>query len=262
MKYLCFDIGGTDIKYGIVDDQGNLLECSKDKRKYKIDEFEDQLISICNKYPEYNTVIVTMHGYKGDDSSFKFYNPKDKIEGIGKNVYMVNESVGDAYSEFYCGNLKGVNSGLVLSLGTGIATGLIYEGKIIDFEESYYIPDQFAPLINKYQNIYECSCEATISRCQVIDESIIDGPTMMEKIDNPKIKEIIVNQTKAIANIINDLSKDIKLDKIVIDGGITNNQKYCELLLNNKFDIPVDIGKYKGFSAMVGGCIKYVYKTR
>jgi glucokinase len=142
MNRLCFDIGGTFIKYGVVDIEGKILYKNKiltpkDNCKINIPNIICcQTKELKNKYTIDNIGISTAG--QVDSSSGEIIFAADNIPGytgtnfkaivndkLGMKCYVENDVNSAALGELWLGSGKGENSFLCITLGTGIGGAII-----------------------------------------------------------------------------------------------------------------------------------------
>ena len=153
MIQIGFDIGGTLIKAGIVDDQGNVL--GETVRIFPGTENKDQVPAIIE---EMASEMLTQTGYKREDvrslgiavpGSLDNHNemvlhaynlgfhqyPLKKLvaERFPKTpVFLVNDGNAATLGELHIGALKGCNTGVLITLGTGVGGGLVLGGRLFN----------------------------------------------------------------------------------------------------------------------------------
>ena len=142
-KYLAIDVGGTNIKYGLVTEEAVILEQgSLPTPKNGANDFLKIIEHIFEKYKsETHTIVMSAPGS---------YNAKEKTYFIGGSLrYMSdinitkliqermdcnfsidNDSKCAALAELWKGSMKSVKNGLVITLGTGIGGSVIIDGKL------------------------------------------------------------------------------------------------------------------------------------
>jgi len=145
MNVLCFDVGGTSIKYALMDKEAKILE--KGSFDAVTDSMESFLSSIKEVYESYKGrfegVSFSMPGVIDPDSGF-FYtggaydhfihniNMKEVFHTfIEEPLIITNDAKCAAYGELGFGCLKDVSDAAVLVLGTGIGGCLIKDRKPI-----------------------------------------------------------------------------------------------------------------------------------
>lgn len=152
--YIGVDVGGTNIACGVVDENGKILARAKVKTRgggaspapyhavlesIKIAVREacenagistDKAASIgigCPGLCNCDSGVVECSGNLG------FVNvplKADIEEEFGLPVYLENDANAAAFGEFTAGAAKGAKSAVVITLGTGVGSGIIIDGKI------------------------------------------------------------------------------------------------------------------------------------
>lgn len=141
--YIGFDIGGTAIKYGIMNEQGDLLE--KDKLA-TVDDFATictNLIEMISEKKETYDLkgigisapgIIRKDGYMitaGALRSLYGQNLKTELKKIvNLPVYVENDANSVAIAEKWLGHAQAMKNYLCIVIGTGIGGGIVIENKI------------------------------------------------------------------------------------------------------------------------------------
>lgn len=143
----CFDIGGTFIKYGILDIEGNII--FKDKfpsprencKKQIPLEISKQINKMLNKYDIFAVGISTsgkVDSHNGE-ISFASENLPDytgaKISRdikilTGLDCFVENDANAAALGEYWKGAGKGIDNFVCVTLGTGIGAAIMINGKL------------------------------------------------------------------------------------------------------------------------------------
>lgn len=143
--YLVIDIGGTFVKYALMDSGGDII--FKDKspvEKTSLEGLEAELYSIIDKQDLSNikgialscpgTVDVST-GMIYHGGSFPFLHEVNLVEKIrnryGKDVSIENDGKCAALAELWLGSVKHAQNSIVLVLGTGIGAGIIANGNLM-----------------------------------------------------------------------------------------------------------------------------------
>lgn len=143
---LTLDIGGSAIKYGICDLQGNLTNKGQVQTPVGPDSKVEDLIDAIKQIfenskakSEFEGMAIAIPGVTSNGfmrtGGFLHYNIgqplADKIEqAIGMRPVIENDAKAAAEAELWIGALQGVSSGAVLILGTGLGGGLILNGQV------------------------------------------------------------------------------------------------------------------------------------
>lgn len=150
MYYIGIDIGGTNIACGIVDEECRIVASAKVKtnaprpyaeilgaikqsvrdacRQAGIQPFDAECIGIgcpgtCNRDSgtvEYSNNLGFENAPVGRDIEAEF----------GLRTYLDNDANAAAFGEFVAGAAKGSRNAVVITLGTGVGSGIIIDGKI------------------------------------------------------------------------------------------------------------------------------------
>ncbi|NMD38335.1 MAG: ROK family protein, partial [Christensenellaceae bacterium] len=155
-KYLCIDIGGTAIKYGLVTEKGDISH--KETYQAYFDGYKRPLIdTITSSVNEYHDKLVADNividgiaaSVTGDVNPKTHYivdscgnipdwrniNLAEKIfNAIGKEYpfTMLNDANAAALAEMWIGNAVDFKDAIVYTIGTGIGGGVIVDGKILN----------------------------------------------------------------------------------------------------------------------------------
>lgn len=147
-RFLGIDIGGTNVKFGIVTAEGDLLEKVKHPTKdvSKDGEFMKNFISILKErlstYPDIDKIGIGVPGMITYDRksmlelanipSLNGVNFVDTLEKEfpGKTFHLENDANAAALGEYYFGDKKNPESYMFITLGTGVGGGAILNKQI------------------------------------------------------------------------------------------------------------------------------------
>lgn len=147
--YYCIDVGGTDIKAGIVDDKNNIITRTKTPTKtfFEKTSLAETLFEIMKSLESSTGLLVNKASGIGiglpglvDDSAgiikyinslkIKNYNIREDFKKYTSvPVRLANDAELATLAEFRLGAGKGYNNLAMLTLGTGIGSGIIVDGK-------------------------------------------------------------------------------------------------------------------------------------
>ena len=148
--FVGIDLGGTNIASAVVDEYGNIYGRATRKtampRPYN-EIFDDMVL--CAKESAQNSGIKWENiesvgigcpgainketGYVDFSNNLDFYDVPivDYMENaLGKKVYVENDANSAAWGEFVAGGGKGTDSMILLTLGTGVGSGIILNGHL------------------------------------------------------------------------------------------------------------------------------------
>lgn len=151
MHYLGIDLGGTNVKAGVVDQDGVILSkisipthvpCAPEDmneqlvkaaatalEKAEVTAADIPWIGVgCPGAVNRSTGVVEFAGNLYLDNY-----PLQKLlqESLQKDVIVENDANAAAYGEYKAGALKGAKDAVAITLGTGIGSGVIVDGKIL-----------------------------------------------------------------------------------------------------------------------------------
>lgn len=152
-NYLAVDIGGTAVKIGLVDGEGNFLHTSE--YRVDFDGYEtpilDTVIKSCEIFLEefdqdqvpllaigvsatgsINTVKGTVDGSAGHVKNWKGSRIKERMEArFPVPVYVLNDANAAALGEVWLGAAKGKRNVVAVTIGTGVGGGIIVNSELL-----------------------------------------------------------------------------------------------------------------------------------
>lgn len=297
MHYICLDIGGTSIKYGLLNIDGEILVSGsvptriiKNQNSILLD-----VKRIINNIQEEYGVIYSIKAicvstagvvdpvngkviYSGP--TIPFYSGteiKKEIEESFKLPCVVENDVNCAgLGEYWMG--AGINSKsmVCLTIGTGIGGSIIIDGKLFNGFNNTAGEIGYMDVYGKYiQDI--ASAKFLVNRvkekkkslegieCQLTGIEIFELAKNKDKICIDAIDELIKNLSIGIRNIIYLLNPEV----IVIGGGITVQKEYLEekirievnkgMISDNFGMTKIELAKQQNQAGILGALYNYLY---
>ena len=140
MNILSFDVGGTSIKYGLVDSNFRILN----KGSVDTPKTEENFIEIINSIisdneNNFNIISVAMPGYVNKKEFFYSYGPHlkykidfSKLSNFSEyEFHLDNDGNVAAYCEYFLNHKNKYSNLIMLTFGTGVGGGIISEGKLL-----------------------------------------------------------------------------------------------------------------------------------
>ncbi len=246
MKTISIDIGGTYIKWAIIDENYNIIE----KGKFPTDAFTlradgifknvgSKINELSTKYKDINSIGLSVPGVVNSKTGVVFLSTKNIPKSQGMNikeemkkytkipVHVINDANAATLGEKANGNLKDCNNGALITIGTGIGGGIIINGDI--YQGSLYAAGEVGRHFvdnGSWESRYSIrslinEVSLTLGRTDINGEDVI---MMSEQL--PIVEEIferwIEGIAKGISNIINILNPEV----VAISGGISENIKF------------------------------------
>ena len=140
MNCLSFDVGGTTVKYGVIDESYKILK--KDKIPTPENE-KDFIYSLSNIIQENLSIIskvsVAMPGYVNSANNKYLYGPHLKYDiNFSKlsnftdyKFHLDNDGNVAAYCEYFLNYKTKYSNLIMLTFGTGVGGGIISEGRLL-----------------------------------------------------------------------------------------------------------------------------------
>lgn len=142
-QFVGFDIGGTSIKYGLLDESGQILAHGHFATAKDTATNVTKMVAVVKDYQKQTTIagvgidapgIVTKDGYMitgGAIPGFYQFPLAQKLkDALQLPVKVENDANAAAIAERWLGNAQGIDDYICLVLGTGIGGGLVLNGDV------------------------------------------------------------------------------------------------------------------------------------
>jgi len=258
-QYLSIDVGGTKLKYGLLDATGHLLFTGSQATPTKdlegfltavfalVDRFQTKIggiaISIPGKVDARHAVI-----YHGGSLPFLDTVP---LASLLKNRYQLpvnieNDGKCTVLGEYWQGHLSGKDNSAAIVLGTAVGGGLILNGHVRVGAHLQAGEISFMLLPNNQQQVAgdQCSAVRLVTRLAEVLElpATTSGELVFEQLattHNAAALILFTAYCRQIATLILNIQVINDLTDFVIGGGISSqslvtktiNQQYDDLLL-------------------------------
>lgn len=205
MKCLALDFGGSSVKYALVNNQTDLEYSDKLPAPLdSVDAFVDTVGKLYDRFcKDIEGIAISMPGHISPTEGILFDSGAYKAL-YGLNIFdllkercpvpiaMENDGKCAALAEAWKGSLAGCRDGAVIVLGSGIAGGIIKDGRIHsgrDFsagELSYLItdPTQKTPLCCAYMSAAMHGLCYRTCKAKNLDLSVQDSASILEWLDS------------------------------------------------------------------------------
>jgi glucokinase len=140
MNCLSFDVGGTTIKYGIINDRYEVLLKDKIPTPKDEEKFLESISEIIQKNIEnISKVSIAMPGYVNIANNKYLYGPHlqyeidfSKLSNFSEyEFYLDNDGNVAAYCEYLLNYKTKYSNLIMLTFGTGVGGGIVSEGKLL-----------------------------------------------------------------------------------------------------------------------------------
>lgn len=282
-KFVVVDIGGTSIKYGIINEEGDILESfTTDTEAHNggmsiINKVKGLIKSLQDKYEIKGICISTAGMVSTKEGKIVYAGPSIpnytgvEVKKILEEEFNLPCSVENdvncaALGEFNKGSAKGANSMACLTIGTGIGGALILDGKIVHgFSNSAGEIGYMMVNGEHIQNIASTSALVkAVANRKNVNENSIDGRYVLDGYNSGD--EICVEEVNKLADTlalgISNIAYLINPEVIVLGGGIMAREEVFRPLIEiylKKYLIEsvyrntrIEFAKLKNTAGMIG----------
>ena len=201
-QYLSIDIGGTEIKSALIDHSGNIFEKNHVPTPHQKEAFLaaifavvepvlDKVTAICVSLPGVvnpATGEVRFTGALGFMGTFNFAAYLESRAHCP--VYVGNDANCATLAEMWLGNLNGISSGAVITLGTSVGGGIVINNQLL--HGPHFQAGELSAMIidNDAPELHYSTMGATTSAVKMI-ETMADICDIKDKTDGRRVfKEI------------------------------------------------------------------------
>lgn len=250
MKYLCFDIGGTALKYGIFNEDAQLIQefepletgvLAQDKA---LEESVLKTVESVMQDHEIKGVGISTAGVVNNKTGQVIYaggtiphygNPAFKTlieERFNVPCVVENDVNAAALGEMWKGSLKGIDNAAMLTVGTGIGGAVILNGSLHRGHNFSAGEIGYMKIANDdYQKLAATSI--LTDKVSTVKNKTLNGIEVFELIRNNDeetlaiFEELIENLAKGLLNIMYLLNPE----RIVLGGGVMSQFDIIEPVL-------------------------------
>lgn len=253
-QYLGIDIGGTEIKYGLINDEGEIKELARKKTPLNsLESFIAIMGEIYDLYAEQISgmaismpgIIHSKTGYAVHGGTLEYIKKMNMVELLESRcpttIHIENDGKAATLGELWKGNFQGVQNGVMLVLGTGIGGGILCNGQLL--KGNHYSAGEFSFIKTNsdkseeedyrfgYQNGLIKLFKNVSERCDLpLDK--IDGHLVFQYADagNTAVLDCLNEYCRTLAIQIFNLQTILDPEKILISGGVSKAPLLIELI--------------------------------
>lgn len=257
MKVMIFDVGGTEIKYSVMDDAMNQYESGSvptpsDSQEHFLETMaeiyrphKDEVDGIALSLPGF---IDAEHGVvKGGGAPSITYNIGTPVgprlaEKCGCKVWIENDGKAAAIAELQRGALKGCGNAAVFIIGTGVGGGLIINGQLVRGRDctagEYSFMNTNADEWHNGKKTMACQCstsallDAYRERRGLSADAPMNGKLFFDAVHAGEQDALDVLEVFCLAVDVQiyNLAVLLDLEKVAIGGGISKQPILIETL--------------------------------
>ncbi len=265
--YLSFDIGGTQIKFAVLTENGDIIEQSKMDTAARGEQIINDIVNVKRQLAsayELHGVAFSMPGFVNVDTGFlqtggaidDFYEINFKeimVEKLGLPVELDNDVNCVAFAEKWLGKAQQSDNFICVTLGTGVGGAVCLNGKISRGHN--YMAGEFGYMLTT--NIFDskdkanCSMNFTASvreglrrrysNIKQVDISSVSGIDIYNLADQGDViaTQVIDEFYQSIAIGLYNLTFILNPEKILIGGAISAREEIYPAI-TNKFQAIID----------------------
>ncbi|MBR2921930.1 MAG: ROK family protein [Alphaproteobacteria bacterium] len=286
-KLLAFDIGGTKIAYALIDKNGNFVtEVTKQATPDSSEKIYDLLKKTISEYEKdiIGTAIATAGAINKEGKKItshvgnlpEGYNKLDFMSLSNKPVLLENDANSAGWAEFAIGSAKGCQNVITLTIGTGVGSGIIVEGKLLKGKsgaagEMHFPIDSCKKRkctcgIDDCFEIYASGTALNLYAKEYMSENATGYDIIEQKSTNPKARKAFDEwQGKLLQGLIM-LGNIFDPEMIVLSGSLSKfieyerlNKQANEQILTQPFVLKE--AKFENNAGMIGVAMLYFDKN-
>lgn len=280
MKIAAFDIGGTSLKMGVVDDQGNILVSDSSDISHSLrDGILEEILTWLEKNPGCTGIAVSTPGYIDADVGYiamggtirdfdHFHLSQWLSEKTSLPVTVENDAHCALLAEQWLGKARKLNDFLMLTIGTGLGGAAFCNGALIRGGRNR--AGEFGCLltsrptssdIERHTMSQSCTMTAlrrNYSELRGVPIDDVSGKDVFDAYDQNEdaAQKIVTQFYQDLAACLYNLFSVFDPQMIFIGGGITARESFMaelgEQLAKYDLDIHIDAATYGNDSGMLG----------
>lgn len=273
--YLCVDVGGTSIKYGLLDEEGHIIQTQSVKAPSSLKDMYEVFISAYHQYMDFNLQGIALSmpgavdselGVIGGSSAYDYIhgpNIKKDLEAKFKiPVEIENDANCAALAEVWKGAASDVNDCCFIVSGTGIGGAIVKNKKIhkgihLHGGEFGYM---IAKLDSKGRPLKTWSDASTVNTLKEIAKEksveldLLNAKDIFDHYHDDKIYEKHIDEYYwSMANGIYNLQYAYDPEKIIIGGGISTRNDLIDEI-NQRLNVIFETFTYAHIKPVICTC--------
>ena len=279
---LCLDVGGTYIKYGLFNEEGQWETRGKlPTQRQSIDDFFDpihRLITEIEKKYQITVMGLSFPGFINRKTGEAVYS--GAIAPLhGKNIchelsqrlakqypiFIENDANCAALAEMHSGNAQETDSFVLLTLGTGVGGAIVVDGHVLS--GAHFRGGEFGMMVtdfqqNGYRSLHELASTSALMTeyRRVKGDSFVEEEAIFSEINQLDVQKVVEKWSHYVGILIYNLSVTLDPQKILIGGGISQNEKLIPIIEKalqknpywQDFEVPLETCLHHNDSGILG----------
>ena len=249
MKLMVFDVGGTAIKYSVMNDdlvraESGEVPTPQDTQQHFFEVLNDiyrphahEVEGIAMSLPAF----IDSEAGRCNGGGWLKYNWGKSIASelsalCGCPVRIANDGKCAALAEVKRGSLQGCQNASVFIIGSGVGGGLVINGKIVNGRHFTAGEFSFVGLGTGSLMAERCSTTALLmdyrKRKGMPEDEYVDGKLLFERLHSgePEARAAVDHLSREIAGEIVNLTVLLDLERVAIGGGISRQPVLVEAI--------------------------------
>ena len=278
------DIGGTKVRMGVIDDKGQILYDEQIPTEIPLYPYlEANILRMLEARPEIDAIGIGTHGFV-DPKQGKVIYAAETLPGwtdtpvkewlekaTGKRVEVENDANVVALAEAKFGAAQGLDRVVVLTLGTGLGGGVLWDGKLLSGGPHGGAAELGHMIL--YPNGVKCACgrlgcsemyvSGTALRRRIREAGLdITPPALFENAEkDPAAKKVVEEFTGDLALVISSLQAAFDMELVIIGGGVSEaadlwmepfQRQLKPMLLN---PLQVEVARFENDAGILGAAL-------
>lgn len=248
--FIGFDVGGTHIKHGVIDENGNELTSDEFDTPDDKNAFKQQWKAVVEAYQKAHDIaaigvsfpghINTHTGQAAKAGALDYLDNENLCELFAQltdlPVTAENDANCAALGERWRGAGRDYESFVCITIGTGIGGGIVVEGDI--YRGSHYRAGEFGviPVGDNGECMHEVASASGLMKacCRALavpEDEMPDGEALFERMESDvHLREAIEQWAHFLARGVYSVISMFDPQAILIGGGISEQEKIYKLL--------------------------------
>ncbi len=245
-NYLTIDVGGTNIKYALMDENIEIFEKGEIPTPYEgLEVFIDTICDLYKKFEDRDVQALAMsapgkidssNGYFFTSGALKYISGVNLAERLAERIpvpfAVENDAKAAALAELWKGSMQGVKNGTVVVLGTGIGGAVIIDGKL--YRGTTFAAGEYSNISTRLDLPYSKERNwATLNGVGRLveayekkigaEEGTLNGRDLFNAANEgqPEAIEAIEHYCEGLATAIISLQTILDVERVSIGGGIS-----------------------------------------
>lgn len=248
--YLCIDLGATNLRVGIVDENKKIIKHLKEKStQADCEKLYSQIKRMIEEleYQNYNVVSLGISACGLEENGVILYAPNLRVENFNLKkrlendftfpIKIANDANASALSEAHYGVGKEYENILFTTISSGLGVGLIYKNKLINmpFEAGHQLINYKS---KDYDVEYLLSGNGLVNLCALNNFSINSAKDFFIEVknDNKIALNILDDYTSLLAKFYYNMQVVFNVDCVILSGGMMKSKEFFFPLFKAKID--------------------------